>query len=214
MENTSGQGAAATVPREIRKWNWGAFFLNWIWGIGNNTLIALLCLIPGVVFVMAFVLGAKGSEWAWRNKRWESPEQFRRIQQYWAAIGAVLFIGSILLVTLFAGIFFFVMSMMKNTDAYQLAMAQVRQHPQIIRHLGSPIKTGYFLQGKVNISGGSGRARLTIPVEGPKGSGDVYVEATKRLGQWQLQALVFQADNGERIDLLDETTLERWGGSA
>ena len=45
MENTSGQGALATVPGEIDKWNWGAFPLNWIWGIGNNTFIALLMFI-------------------------------------------------------------------------------------------------------------------------------------------------------------------------
>lgn len=42
MENTSGQGVAAVVPPELDRWNWGAFLLNWIWGIGNNTFIALL----------------------------------------------------------------------------------------------------------------------------------------------------------------------------
>jgi len=26
------------VPAEIDRWNWGAFLLNWVWGIGNNTL--------------------------------------------------------------------------------------------------------------------------------------------------------------------------------
>ncbi len=49
------------IPPEIRRWNWGAFLLNWIWGIGNQTYIALLALIPGVNLVMLFVLGAKGS---------------------------------------------------------------------------------------------------------------------------------------------------------
>ena len=52
-----------TIPAEIDRWNWGAFLLNWIWGIGNNTYIALLALIPGVSFIMLFVLGAKGSAW-------------------------------------------------------------------------------------------------------------------------------------------------------
>ena len=28
--NTSGQGAAAVLPPELKKWNWGAFFLSWI----------------------------------------------------------------------------------------------------------------------------------------------------------------------------------------
>ncbi|MGH6676795.1 MAG: hypothetical protein ACRECE_11325, partial [Xanthobacteraceae bacterium] len=44
------------IPPEIDRWNWGAFLLNWIWGIGNNTFIALLTLVPFVGFVMPFVL--------------------------------------------------------------------------------------------------------------------------------------------------------------
>ena len=35
-------------------------------------------------FVMPFVLGAKGSRWAWRNGRWDSVEHFKRVQRLWA----------------------------------------------------------------------------------------------------------------------------------
>jgi len=84
MENTSGTGRAAAVPAEIDHWNWGAFLLNWIWGVGNNTFIALLALIPFVGLVMMFVLGAKGSAWAWQNQRWESVERFKSTQRKWA----------------------------------------------------------------------------------------------------------------------------------
>jgi hypothetical protein len=73
----------AVIPPEIKGWNWGAFLLNWIWGIGNRTYIALLCLIPFVNLIMIFVLGAKGNEWAWRNKRWESIDAFKRTQRKW-----------------------------------------------------------------------------------------------------------------------------------
>ncbi|BAV45927.1 hypothetical protein MesoLj113a_40100 [Mesorhizobium sp. 113-1-2] len=57
----------AEIPAELDRWNWGAFFLNWIWGIGNSTFIALLALIPVVNLIMIFVLGARGSRWAWQN---------------------------------------------------------------------------------------------------------------------------------------------------
>jgi hypothetical protein len=97
VENTSGQGKAATVPVEVKKWNWGAFLLNWIWGLGNRTYIALLCLVPLLNVVMVFVLGAKGSEWAWRNKRWESVEHFRRVQKKWAWIGLAVILVAIVL---------------------------------------------------------------------------------------------------------------------
>lgn len=89
--NTSGQGEHAVVPEEIQKWNWGAFFLHWIWGIGNKVWIALLTFVPFVGIVMPFVLGAKGSEWAWRNKEWESVEHFQEVQRKWAKWGIILF---------------------------------------------------------------------------------------------------------------------------
>src|SRR5689334_653026 len=78
VDNTSGRGERAIVPPEIQRWNWGAFLLNWIWGIGNDTYIALLMFVPLVNFVMMFVLGAKGSAWAWRNRRWHDIEHFKR----------------------------------------------------------------------------------------------------------------------------------------
>ena len=92
LQNTSGQGRSTAVPAEIKKWNWGAFFLNWLWGFGNRTYIALLCLIPLLNIVMIFVLGAKGSEWAWRNKQWESISHFKRVQKRWAWWGFSFFL--------------------------------------------------------------------------------------------------------------------------
>lgn len=91
-ENTSGQGKLTIVPREIRGWNWGAFFLNWIWSIGNNVWIGLLCIIPYAGIIMNFVLGAKGNEWAWRSKRWDSIEHFRNTQRTWTKWGIGLII--------------------------------------------------------------------------------------------------------------------------
>ena len=90
--NTSGMGSSAQIPPEIRGWNWGAFFLHWIWGIGNSVWIALLCLIPFVNLVMMFVLGAKGSEWAWAARKWDSVEHFKRNQKNWALAGLIVFL--------------------------------------------------------------------------------------------------------------------------
>ena len=86
-ENTSGQGEGADIPPEIIRWNWGAFFLNWIWGIRNKTYIAFLCVVPIIGFVMMIVLGMRGNEWAWQNKHWESAEQFLHEQKVWSKWG-------------------------------------------------------------------------------------------------------------------------------
>lgn len=88
--NTSGQGEGAVVPAEVQGLNWGAFLLNWIWGIGNNTWLALLCLVPFVGTIMAFVLLFKGNEWAWKNKRWDSVEHFKATQRKWAMAGLII----------------------------------------------------------------------------------------------------------------------------
>lgn len=83
--NTSGQGKAAIVPSEIEGWNWGAFVLTWIWGIGNKVWISFLTWIPIplVNLIVAIVLGAKGSKWAWQHKRWDNVEQFKKTQRTW-----------------------------------------------------------------------------------------------------------------------------------
>ena len=93
---TSMAGVTA-VPPGIQGWSWGAFLFNWIWGIFNGTWLALLCLIPIVGFVMAFVLGFKGREWAWRNKKWESVEHFQRVQRAWSAWAVALTAGTFLI---------------------------------------------------------------------------------------------------------------------
>ena len=88
--NTSGQGTASVLPAELKGWNWGAFFLNWIWGIGNNVWIALISFVLG--FIWAIMLGLKGNEWAWQHKKWDSIEHFKRTQRTWRKWGFVLFI--------------------------------------------------------------------------------------------------------------------------
>ena len=96
MENTSGQGKASIVPLGIKGWNWGAFFLNFIWAIGNKTWLGLLTLVPVVCYVMPIVLGFKGNEWAWKNKRWKNIDHFKRVQKKWSRWGVSLFIVAVI----------------------------------------------------------------------------------------------------------------------
>lgn len=198
MENTSGQGNTATVPAEINHWNWGAFLLNWIWGIGNNTFIALLMFVPFVNFVMAFVLGAKGSSWAWRNKRWESVEQFKTVQRKWAKWGVILFAAFIIG---FIALFFVIAASFKSSEAFQLSLAKLEASQEATELIGKPISTG-FPMGSIQVSGPRGNASLSFSVSGPKGKGTVYVEATKDMGRWQVDRIVLeQEETGRRIDL-------------
>ncbi|WP_267220706.1 cytochrome c oxidase assembly factor Coa1 family protein [Dyella silvae] len=198
MENTSGGGSRAIVPPEVDRWNWGAFLLTWIWGIGNSTFIAFLMFVPFVNLVMWFVLGAKGSAWAWQNRRWNSIEDFRRTQRKWALWGGIT---PVLFVLIFGGIFWTVATTMKNSGAYQLAVSELRLSREVTEVLGSPITTGIPM-GSIQMSGPNGKASLAFSAEGPKGKGKIYVEGVEAMGQWRLEQAVFEdATTKRRIDL-------------
>jgi hypothetical protein len=185
------------IPPEIDRWNWGAFLLNWIWGVGNNTYIALLALIPLVAFVMMFVLGAKGSAWAWRNGRWDSVEHFRRVQRKWAIWGAVIWIAWIALsVGMFAGVF----SLLKHSEAYQLGVAKLQSSAIATNLLGTPISTGIPF-GKVALGNGGGTAMLSFSASGPRASGIVFLQAIKKNGVWSLTRLALKLNGKD--DLID-----------
>ncbi len=103
--NTSGAGVNVTIPPEVKGWNWGAFLLTWIWGVGNNvwiSLIALLGFLPYIGWIvsltMRIILGIRGNEWAWQYKRWDSIEHFKKTQRTWMWWGVSFLILWVLLV--------------------------------------------------------------------------------------------------------------------
>ncbi len=89
------------VPQEIKKWNWGAFCLNWLWGVFNGVYWPLVLIVvnfipyigPIISLGICIALGINGSEWAWKGKSWSSVEEFKRVQHKWAV--AVLWVFGI-----------------------------------------------------------------------------------------------------------------------
>ena len=153
--------------------------------------------VPLVNVVMIFVLGAKGSEWAWRNERWRDVEHFKRVQRLWAiwgfvAWGAVIVFygGSILLFAL----------LFPKFEPYLMAIGQLNKSPAAISELGTPIQPG-FPWGNFSTSSDRGQATLSFSATGPKGHGTAYVDATKSGGNWRLTRLDLVVDGGRRIDL-------------
>lgn len=90
--------AADRASRQVPgRFNWGAFSLTLIWGIGNRCYITLLCLVPIVGFVMPFVAGFKGNAWAYENNRYRDMEEFSQVQDTWNRAGFVCFIAQLLI---------------------------------------------------------------------------------------------------------------------
>ena len=197
-DNTSGQGERAIVPPEIRRWNWGAFLLNWIWGAANGVYIAFLMFVPLVNVVMIFVLGAKGSEWAWRKERWRDVEHFKRVQRQWAIWGFVAW-GAVIL--LYGGFTLAVILMFPKFEPYIMAVGQLNKSPVAIRELGTPIQPG-FPWGRFSTTGDSGEAQLSFSAKGPKADGTVYADAVKTDGKWRLTRLDLVVEGSDRrIDI-------------
>ena len=132
-ENTSG-GEYGT-PLEVAElhWNWGAFFLGWLWCFANGQaglgilLIAANCLltffnvtllpigpigaIPSelmalVVFGIHCYLGLHGHQYAWERRRFVGGvPQFLSVQRAWAVGGLAAFVGTTLVLTIFGVLF-------------------------------------------------------------------------------------------------------------
>ena len=148
---------------------------------------------------MMFVLGAKGSAWAWRNGRWDNVEHFKRVQRRWAIAGVAVWLGALVLGgAIVCGVF----QILKHSEAYQMAVAKLEASPVATSMLGSPISTGTPF-GQVSINGGSGRAALNFSATGPKAAGVVFVEAIKRDDVWSITHLALKLnDSGKVIDLI------------
>jgi hypothetical protein len=197
--NTSGGGPLAAVPPEVDRWNWGAFLLGWIWGIAHNTWISLLLFVPVVNIVMPFVLGARGSRWAWRNRRWDSVARFRAAQRRWAIAG-VLVLG--VTVGLGATAFYLGLRGVQQSVPVRLAVEQVEATAAAAEALGAPVVPGLPM-GRIEDNGQSGSATLSIPVQGSRASGTVYLQAFKAMGRWRLGRAVLEvAGDGRRIELV------------
>ncbi len=111
--NNSGQGTGIVVPEDVKNhFNWGAFLLGWIWGIGNKSYLTflsfaalLVCWIPIVgplvPLGLAIWFGIKGNEWAWQNKQFDSVEAFHEYQKLWVKAGLVLLALSVIVGIIF-----------------------------------------------------------------------------------------------------------------
>ncbi len=114
--NDSG-APAAQLPPALRRFNWAAFLLGPVWGLGNGVWQAILIGLAGAVVpwfsrsapwvgfvalvVTLFIIGMKGNEWAWRARRWRSVEQFKRVQQGWLLWAVVIAVITLIVLSYF-----------------------------------------------------------------------------------------------------------------
>jgi hypothetical protein len=142
-------------------------------------------LVPVVNWVMPFILGAKGSAWAWRNRRWESIDHFKRVQRRWAVWGLGIYLAIGLIGV--AGTLY-VIDLLKHSDVYQQASRKLHSNEEAVSLLGEPISTG-FPWGSFEVSGPTGKADFSFSANGSKAKGTVYVDAAKDFGAWKFNRI-------------------------
>jgi hypothetical protein len=159
--------------------------------------------VPFVNLAMPFVLGAKESAWAWRNRRWESIDRFKAVQRQWALGGLIAWATAA--AGCVAALIFAIGAMVTDSEVTAevtlLALRRLHANPEASEFLGEPLAAGWPA-GKIEVSGPGGTASMSFSVSGPKGKGTVYYDAKKDMGQWHFERIVLEEQgSGRRIDL-------------
>lgn len=130
---------------------------------------------------------ARGNWWS-RNWKWFVPLASAALL---ALLAAVVF-----------GLMSLVFGVIKSSEPTRDAIQRARQDTRVVEALGPPVEAGFFVMGEIQTTGASGKANLAIPLRGSHASGTLYVQAEKRLGEWEYQTLMLKLeDSGQRIDL-------------
>lgn len=91
----SGRQGGTRNPVYSGKWNWGAFFFQWLWLLNHRKFVLacvhlLICWIPLVGLGFGIYLGFRANDLAYDGRRFSSIEQFIAVQNAWRNWGFAL----------------------------------------------------------------------------------------------------------------------------
>ena len=118
----------------------------------------------------------------------------------WGACGCGLVVVIIAVVAVGAALLAF--GLIKQTFVYKDAVRRAQSNPQVQAALGTPIGTGWYIDGSLHTNNDSGSADVRIPIEGPKQKAKIHCVATMTHNNWKYDTLVVEPENGPPIDLL------------
>lgn len=88
-----GEYTGSLPKDELKRFNWGAFWGSWIWGLINRAYITFLAIplsfTPGGIYFW-FICGIKGNEWAYENSKTKDVDKFCRGQKHQAIFWNIL----------------------------------------------------------------------------------------------------------------------------
>lgn len=105
IANSSGTGLQAWTPKEAQGWTFAGFVPLGLFALSNNItswgLLALACSIVPYIGIVVLPLcwiyiGINGKKLAWKLRKFESREQFKKTMAAWENAGGIMFIILIL----------------------------------------------------------------------------------------------------------------------
>jgi hypothetical protein len=208
------------LPPELRRWNWGAFLLSWIWGLGNRSFVTLAIFVPALALIATPLLapdapawrtaaiaanlallaffGWRGNAWSWRHREWDDAAQFQAAQKRWAHWGFVSWaaIGATVLLLSFG-----VDALMRTSEVYRHASARAQADERVVLALGEPVTAG-TPNGRYEVSGGEQTAHFVIPLTGSLASAQALVDARRYSGTWLVTKMTVVVDgSAARIEM-------------
>ena len=77
----------------------------------------------------------------------------------------------------------------RRSQVYAEAVARATSDPEVRRELGDPVRAGWWVNGRLSVTGPSGEAKFATPLHGPEGQATLSAHARKVQGRWVFDIL-------------------------
>ncbi len=148
------------------------------------------------------------SSWSQNPEYAVTPAQPKRKSR----VGKVLLIIGVILMLLVAGAgvagyygYKYFERTMKNSEAYQIAEARLKESEVVKARIGAIRSTGFPLGNFSQHSDGSGNAAFTVSVEGEKANGRYIVTMERERSKWRVERAYLQLADGDMLWVVDST---------
>lgn len=135
-----------------------------------------------------------------------SPSWWKRNWKWLVPVSGCLTLIIILIIAV-GSLFFGVTKILTDSQPYEYAFELINKDEYTLELLGSPIEKDGMVQGDFKWSNGNKRAKMTIPIAGPKGKGTLFIDAVAEGDTWNYREIKVEVSE-ENVDLLDKVSEE------
>jgi hypothetical protein len=97
-----------------------------------------------------------------------------------------------------------VFALFKSSDVYVEAVRRAESSAAVVRELAEPVRAGWWVTGRFEVTPSAGSAAFATPVYGPRSRAVLHAVAWKRDGRWRFDTLeIAFEDRPEHVDLLE-----------